>query len=94
MKHYIVIRDDELYMSYADNPKKAIWQIIEKFEFARDTFNQFRARSVGSLVNEHGNVMKFVVKEVEEEGWQNPLQFDIIIIEMIRLEKQLWRMVI
>ena len=68
MKHYIVMRDDELYMSYADNPKKAIWQIIEKFEFARDTFNQFIARSVGSLVNEYGNVMKFVVKEVEEDG--------------------------
>lgn len=66
MKHYIVIRDDELYMSYADNPKKAIWQIIEKFEFARDTFNQFKARSVGSLVNEFGNVMRFEVVDKDE----------------------------
>ena len=65
-KHYIVTFEDELFLSYAENPKKAIWQIIEQFEYDRELFKEFKARSVGSIVAEYGNVAKFKVVEVEE----------------------------
>ena len=66
MKHYIVTLEDNLYLSYAENPKKAIWQIIDEFNMDKNLFNEFRARSVGSLINEFGKVMMFKVAEVEE----------------------------
>lgn len=65
-KHYIVTFEDKLFLSYAENPKVAIWQIIERFEYDKGLFKKFKARSVGSIVAEYGNVAQF--KVVEEEG--------------------------
>lgn len=64
-KHYIVTFEDKLFLSYAENPKVAIWQIIERFEYDKGLFKKFKARSVGSIVAEMGKCCEFKVK-VEE----------------------------
>lgn len=68
MKYYIVTVDGRLFLSYAKDPKVAIRQIMN--DTTIDTtgyqFDDFKARSVGNLVANYGNVMEFIVGEVEE----------------------------
>ena len=52
MKHYLVTYEGRLWLSYAHNPKEAINQVI--LTGVDGDFHDFKARSVGSLVNEFG----------------------------------------
>ena len=58
-KHYIVTYEDRLWLSYAHNPKEAIFQIIA--QGVDGDWHDFTARSVGSIVAEKGNVVEFKV---------------------------------
>ena len=62
MKHYIVTYEGRLWLSYAHNPKEAINQVIA--EGVEGEFKNFKARSVGSLVNEFGKCMEFQIAEI------------------------------
>ena len=71
MKYYIVTVDGRLFLSYAKDPKVAIKQIMN--DTTIDTtgyqFDDFRARSVGNLVANHGVVMEMkVVYKGDENG--------------------------
>ena len=46
MKHYIVTYEDRLWLSYAHNPKEAIFNVIA--EGVDGDWHDFTARSVGS----------------------------------------------
>lgn len=59
MKHYIVTYEGRLWLSYAKNPKEAIFQIIA--QGVDGDWHDFKARSVGSIVAEKGNVVEFKV---------------------------------
>ena len=59
MKHYIVTYEGRLWLSYAKNPKEAIFQIIA--QGVDGDWHDFSARSVGSIVAEKGNVVEFKV---------------------------------
>ncbi len=65
MKDYIVTLEDRLFLSRAENPKVAIWNIINEFKLDRNEFKNFKARSVGSIMAEMGKCCEFKVK-VEE----------------------------
>ena len=64
MKHYIVTYEGRLWLSFAKNPKEAINQIIVRFGINGD-WHDFKARSVGSIVAENGNVTEFKVVDAE-----------------------------
>lgn len=63
MKHYIVTYEGRLWLSYAKNPKEAIFQIIA--QGVDGDWHDFNARSVGSIVAEKGNVVEFKVEDDE-----------------------------
>lgn len=63
MKHYIVTYEGRLWLSYAKNPKEAIFQIIA--QGVDGDWHDFHARSVGSIVAEKGNVVEFKMVDVE-----------------------------
>ena len=63
MKHYIVTYEGRLWLSYAHNPKEAIFNVIA--EGVDGDWHDFTARSVGSLVNQFGKVMEFQVADAE-----------------------------
>ena len=63
MKHYIITLEGRLWLSYANNPKEAINQVISMG--VDGAFKDFKARSVGSLVNEFGKCMEFQIAETE-----------------------------
>lgn len=60
MKHYIVTYEDRLWLSYAHNPKEAIFQVITEHKVDGD-WHDFVARSVGSIVNQMGKCVEFKV---------------------------------
>lgn len=60
MKHYIVTYEDRLWLSYAHNPKEAIFQVITEHK-VDDDWHDFIARSVGSIVNQMGKCVEFKV---------------------------------
>ncbi len=64
MKHYLVTYEGRLWLSYAHNPKEAINQVIA--QGVDGNFKDFKARSVGSLVNEFGRTMEFKLIEYVE----------------------------
>ena len=64
MKHYIVTFEGRLWLSFAHNPKEAINQIITRFQVDGD-WHDFKARSVGSIVSENGNVTEFKIVDAE-----------------------------
>ena len=51
MKHYIVTHEDRLWLSYAHNPKEAIFNVIADYAVDGD-WHEFKARSVGSCTAE------------------------------------------
>lgn len=63
MKHYIVTYEGRLWLSYAHNPKEAIFKIIA--QGVDGNWHDFVARSVGSIVAEKGNVVEFKVVDAE-----------------------------
>lgn len=60
MKHYIVTFEGRLWLSYAHNPKEAINQVIIEHKVDGD-WHDFKARSVGSIVNQMGKCVEFKV---------------------------------
>lgn len=50
MKHYIVTLEGRLWLSYAKNPKEAIFNVIA--EGVDADWHEFKARSVGSYTAE------------------------------------------
>ena len=60
---------DRMFLSYAKDPKVAIKQIMndEKFNTEGLKFDDFRAKSVGNLVANYGNVMEFTIVDEEEK---------------------------
>lgn len=66
MKHYLVTYEGRLWLSYAHNPKEAINKVIAMG--VDGDFHDFRARSVGSLVNEFGMTHEIRLVEYNEQN--------------------------
>ena len=62
MKHYIVTLEDRLWLTFAHNPKEAIYQVIAQGVDA--DWHDFTARSVGSYTAQSKTV-EFKVVDAE-----------------------------
>lgn len=63
MKHYIVTYEGRLWLSYAHNPKEAIFNVIA--EGVDGDWHDFTARSVGSYTAE-SKTIEFKVVNADE----------------------------
>lgn len=62
MKHYIVTYEDKLWLTFAHNPKEAIFNVIG--QGVDGDWHDFSARSVGSYTSESKTV-EFKVVDAE-----------------------------
>ena len=62
MKHYIVTYEDRLWLTFAHNPKEAIFNVIG--QGVDGNWNDFNARSVGSYTAQSKTV-EFKVVDAE-----------------------------